>query len=128
MLEVWDAEDVVSDHSHRVRWGDEEAMLTKDHVTVLEGHRQTRARSQRCKCEIYFVSNWKKEDTHPIAIKCCTKIILFVSHAVNQICSVGEVRIWVLTPKVLQWDTVDGRIGRAAQLLTEYSPHIRPYH
>ncbi|TNN81507.1 hypothetical protein EYF80_008279 [Liparis tanakae] len=44
------------------------------------------------------------------------------------ICSVGEVRIWVLTPKVLQGNTVDGRIDRAAQLLTEDPPHIRPHH
>lgn len=35
MLEVGDAEDVVSDHSHRVRRGDEEAVFTQDHVPVL---------------------------------------------------------------------------------------------
>lgn len=36
MLKVWDAKNVVSNHSHGVRWGDEEAMFTKDHVLVLE--------------------------------------------------------------------------------------------
>lgn len=41
MLEIWDAEDVVSDHSDRVRWADEEAMLTEDQVTVLEGPADT---------------------------------------------------------------------------------------
>lgn len=66
--------------------------------------------------------------TNPIAIKGCTKIIFPSLHAVHQICSVSEVRIGVLTSKILQWDTVDGRIGRAAQLLTEYSPHIRSHH
>lgn len=54
MLEIWDAEDVVSDHSDRVRWADEEAMLTKDHVTVLEGRtdrkmgRGCKSKSQNC--------------------------------------------------------------------------------
>ncbi len=47
MLKVWDAEDVVSDHSHRVRRVDEEAMLTKDHVTVLEGRQTDRGQKAR---------------------------------------------------------------------------------
>lgn len=50
MLEIWDAEDVVSDHSDRVRWADEEATLTKDHVTVLGGRqtdRQTDGQTDR---------------------------------------------------------------------------------
>lgn len=66
--------------------------------------------------------------THPITIKSCTKIILSISHGVNQICSIGEVRVWVLTPKIPQWDTVNGRIGRTAQLFTQYSSHIWSYH
>lgn len=93
----------------------------------------------RCQCEISLCATRfsydrksKERDksyyTHPITIKCRTKVILSISHAVNQICSVSEVRIWVLTPKILQWDTVDGRIGRTAKFLTEYSPHIRSYH
>lgn len=76
----------------------------------------------------YDFDSVENHHTNPIAIKGCTKIIFPFFHAVHQICSVSEVRIGVLTSKVLQWDTVDGRVGRAAQLLTEYSPHIRSHH
>ena len=80
---------------------------------------------------IWFLFEWiyrkrRLEHTHPIAVKRCTKVILSVSHAVNQICRVSEVGIWVLTPEVLHWDTVDGRIDRTAKLLTDYSLHIWP--
>lgn len=76
----------------------------------------------------YHFDYLENNHTNPIAIKGCTKIIFPFFHAVHQICSVSEVRIGMLTSKILQWDTVDGRIGRAAQLLTEYSPHIRSRH
>lgn len=76
----------------------------------------------------YISEKFKHQHTDPITIKCCAKIILSVPHAVNQICGVSEVRIRVLTSKVLYWDTIDGRVGRAAQLLTEYSLHIRSCH
>lgn len=76
----------------------------------------------------YDLDYVENHHTNPIAIKGCTKIIFPSLHAVHQICSVSEVRIGVLTSKILQWGTVDGRIGRAAQLLTEYSPHIRSHH
>ena len=42
MLEVGDAEDVGSDDSHRVRGVDEKAMLTKDHVSVLDSQHSGR--------------------------------------------------------------------------------------
>lgn len=41
MLKVRDAKNVVSNHSHGVRWGDEEAMFTKDHVLVLESRKRS---------------------------------------------------------------------------------------
>lgn len=66
--------------------------------------------------------------THPISIKCCTKIIVSASHAVHQVCSVGEAGIWALTPEVLQRHTVNSRIGRTTQLLTQNSLHIWSYH
>lgn len=65
-------------------------------------------------------------DTNPIPTKRRSKVKLSISHAVSQICGVSEVRIGPLTPKVLQWDAVDGRVGRTAQLAAQYSPHIRP--
>lgn len=76
----------------------------------------------------YEFDSVENHHTNPIGIKGCTKIIFPFFHAVHQICSVSEVRIRVLTSKILQWDTVEGRIGRAAQLLAKYSRHIRPHH
>lgn len=35
-LEIWDAGDVGTDHCHGVRWVYKEAMLTKNHVTILK--------------------------------------------------------------------------------------------
>lgn len=70
----------------------------------------------------------EKHHTNPIAIKGGAEIIFPFFHAVHQIGSVSEVGIRVLTSKVLQRDTVDGRVGRTAQLLAEYSPHIRSRH
>lgn len=68
MLEIWDAEDVVGDHSDRVRWADEEAMLTQDHVTVLEGRQTDRGYKlswfsqdpPRHECEISYIRHSKR--------------------------------------------------------------------
>lgn len=58
VLKVRDAEDVVGYHSHGVRRGDEEAVLTQDHAAVLE-------RNHRQSFEIKFRSS---EHNWPLAI------------------------------------------------------------
>lgn len=70
----------------------------------------------------------KIKTTHPIPIKCSTKIIMSIFHAVNQICCIHKVRIGVLTSKVLHRDTVNGRTGRTTQLITQDLRHIWSNH
>lgn len=66
--------------------------------------------------------------THSICIKGGSKTKLSSFHGVGERSGVRQVGVRVLAPKVLQRNTVHGRVGRSAQLITEDPPDVWAHH
>lgn len=76
-----------------------------------------------------FKSTSQKEElTYTVTIEGGAEVIFSSFHGVDQVCSVSQVGVRVVAPKVLLGDAVDCRVGRRAQLLTDDLLHIRTDH
>lgn len=57
--------------------------------------------------------------SHPICIKCSSKAKVTSFHSLHQRGGVGQVGLWGSPTKVLQRDTVDGRVRWGPQFITQ---------
>lgn len=66
--------------------------------------------------------------SYPICIKCCTKAKVPSFHGVYQRGGISKVGLWRLASKVLQGNTVDSRVSRSSQLITQDPTYIRAHN
>lgn len=62
--------------------------------------------------------------SYPICIKCSSKAKVTSFHGIYQRAGVSQVGLWRSTTKVLQRDTVDSRVSRSSQLITQDPTYI----
>lgn len=65
LLEIWNSEDVRSNHSHRVRWVYKESMFSKDHIPILKKYKYI---------FIYVIMSFKRLVSNQSKIHLCSSL------------------------------------------------------